>query len=166
MDAAKKSSWIRKAIITVVAIAILYGGYKAYKWYVNKKALENLDIGGNANKPNLNNSSAPGSSQKNTNTSSKPPAKGNDKFPLTVGSNGENVSYLQKALNMLKPANFALLNTGGNFDDATRIAVITWVGTNFYPVTIDNFNTILHKANTQGKGGAGSSDNPSSWLNK
>lgn len=68
-----------------------------------------------------------------------------DSFPLKNGSSGDNVSYLQRALNNLG----AKLKVDGSFGNNTYNAVLTKAGTKFYPVTADSFAQILKKANTE-----------------
>lgn len=66
-----------------------------------------------------------------------------DAFPLKIGSQGENVTYLQNALNLIRKFGMAKLPVDGNFGKGTYTAVITWAGTKYYPVTVDHFNEIM-----------------------
>lgn len=67
----------------------------------------------------------------------------NDTFPLKIGSKGENVTYLQKALNKLG----ATIEVDGNFGQQTYSAILLKVNATSYPVTLDVFNTIMKKSN-------------------
>ncbi len=69
---------------------------------------------------------------------------GNDEFPLKVGSSGERVKLLQNAIKRIKPT--LSLPSDGIFNEATRIAVITWVGTAYYPVSALNYSNIMIKS--------------------
>lgn len=84
----------------------------------------------------------------------------NDDFPLKKGSRGENVKYLQRAINKI------IKNSGKNqslllpetdfFGDKTYTALVTGVGTTtwwdakplpVYPVTLDVFNSLIKRSN-------------------
>lgn len=69
---------------------------------------------------------------------------GNDTFPLKVGSSGERVKLLQNALKRIKPS--LSLPSDGIFNEATRIAVVAWVGTTYYPVSALNYSNIMIKS--------------------
>ena len=66
-----------------------------------------------------------------------------DEFPLKVGSKGENVTYLQKALKTLG----ANIIVDGDFGQQTYSAILLTIDTKSYPVTVKIFNSILEKAN-------------------
>jgi hypothetical protein len=72
---------------------------------------------------------------------------GNDEFPLKVGSSGDRVKLLQNALNRIKPT--LSLPSDGTFNEATRTAVIAWVGTAYYPVSAVNYSNIMIKSMNQ-----------------
>ena len=70
-----------------------------------------------------------------------------DSFPLTIGSKGPNVGYLQRALNTLG----ASLKVDDSFGQKTYEALITKAGTKYWTisgVTIDGFTEIVSKANS------------------
>lgn len=69
----------------------------------------------------------------------------NDNFPLVKGSKGDNVKYLQAAINKIHPA--ANLAVDGDFGNSTYLALVTFVGTKYYPVTQPLFTEVLQKAN-------------------
>lgn len=71
--------------------------------------------------------------------------KGDDKFPLKIGSYGDNVAYLQRAINKINPK--ANLKANGDFQHETYLALVTFIGTSHYPVTTLDFNSILETAN-------------------
>lgn len=83
------------------------------------------------------------------------PIVANDDFPLKIGSRGSNVKYLQTALNKINekgglPNKYEPLVVDGIFGDATRIAIVTLVGTRYWNsagLSQSNWTSILNKAN-------------------
>lgn len=83
------------------------------------------------------------------------PPKGNDNFPLTEGSVGSNVKFLQEAINrIVSPA--LKVTVDSNFGPKLYTALVTGVGTTtwwtskpapIYPVTQSVFTEILKKSN-------------------
>ena len=80
-----------------------------------------------------------------TTTPSGPVA--NDNFPLVKGSAGENVRYLQWAINRIAPG--ANLLEDGKFGDKTYSALLVNIGASYYPITQAKWTTILNRANNQ-----------------
>lgn len=70
----------------------------------------------------------------------RPAGPGNDDLPLKEGSRGDKVTALQKMINQINPA--AKLAENGIFDHKTYLALITYVGTRFYPVTLEHLQEI------------------------
>ena len=66
-----------------------------------------------------------------------------DGFPLQIGSSGANVKSLQAALNKMKPPQYTALVVDGVFGQLTYTAVITWVGTGYYPVSQESLDYII-----------------------
>lgn len=81
---------------------------------------------------------------KNTTTNSLTLASDNDEFPLKIGSRGNRVTLLKNALKRIKPS--ITLTADSIFDEATRLATITYVGTAYYPVTANNYSAIMIKS--------------------
>lgn len=69
-----------------------------------------------------------------------PGAAANDDFPLQEGSQGERVVALQKMINAINPG--AKLAENGKFDHKTYLALLTYAGTKFYPVTFENYMAV------------------------
>lgn len=78
-------------------------------------------------------------------TTPKPAA--NDNFPLVKGSVGDNVKYLQMAINKINPS--ANLTTDGNFGDKTYTQLLLTIGASYYPVTQPRWLVIVQRANRQ-----------------
>lgn len=73
--------------------------------------------------------------------------KPTDSFPLNIGSKGDNVKYLQNALNTLG----ASLQVDEILGNQTYTAVVTFAGSKYWTpqgVTLNGFNEILTKANS------------------
>ena len=71
-----------------------------------------------------------------------------DDFPLVIGSHGNLVVAVKNIINTLEPK--AKLNTKSDvFDAATYNALITYVGTSYYPVTYDNYILLSRLYNTE-----------------
>lgn len=68
----------------------------------------------------------------------------NDDFPLKQGSKGDAVKNLQVFINKIDPR--AKLDPSGDFDKKTYNALITYIGTKFYPVSVDSFLDIVKMA--------------------
>ena len=64
-------------------------------------------------------------------------------FPLKIGSKGEQVKAVQSAINKIYPN--AKLTVDGSFGQKTYEALITFVGTMYYPVTTNNYIALLKK---------------------
>lgn len=143
--AAKKRISRRTIIIIVVILLLLAGGGAVYYFFFSDKAKEKKILKQKAE--DLKNK--PASDQHADNSSS---ASGNDTFPLDKGSQGENVLYLQRALNKMVPVGYKKIPENSKFGDDTYKAVITWVGTKYYPVTQANWTAIMNKANNLSSG--------------
>lgn len=115
-------------IIIIVSLVIVLVALYIYKRSKNKPAAE-----------------APaGDSHDHSGSTATVPAA-NDKFPLKVGSNGENVKYLQRAINRIAPP--ANLVVDGDFGNKTYTAIILYIGTSYYPVSQAQWTYILNKSN-------------------
>ena len=90
------------------------------------------------------------------NPNPNPPPMANDNFPLKQGSKGPNVKYLQGAINRLVQNSQLKITEDSVFGPSTYNSLIagvgltTWwdtkkIGT--YPVTLDAFNSIMHRSN-------------------
>lgn len=77
-----------------------------------------------------------------------------DSFPLTIGSNGDNVVRLQKSLNKINAgfpfmSKYTALVADGNFGQKTYEAVLTLAGTSFWSplgLTQSKWNQIMQRA--------------------
>jgi hypothetical protein len=123
----------------IVALVItFFVGRKIYRRWKEKKALEEAakkELAANAF-----NNLKPGDPGMNT-------PEVDDSFPLVIGSKGDNVRYLQQALNRLGPKfGMAPLSEDGNFGKKTYDAVITWVNTKSYPVSQVIWTDILKRS--------------------
>lgn len=121
----------QKTIIAIVAIALVAG----IIWYVFFRTKPATT----ASSPAIN----PPAAINSTLAASAAPAA-NDTLPLTKGSKGENVTYVQQAINKIHPG---AVTVDGDFGAGTYMALITYVGTSFYPVTSTKFSELLQKAN-------------------
>lgn len=90
----------------------------------------------------------------NTNTTT---TTANDNFPLTVGSKGANVKYLQQAMNKIITNSALKVTEDGIFGQKTYNSLVAGVGTTTYwettkiptyPVSQNAFNSILKRANS------------------
>lgn len=77
-----------------------------------------------------------------TNLPSAPAA--NDSLPLQLGSKGQRVINVQNAVNKINP--LAMLTVDGDFGSATRNALITFVGSKFYPINSTLYLELMQKA--------------------
>lgn len=127
----KKSN--KTLIILVIIIGVLLAaliGIKVWNKYKEKKALQETD------KQNL--SEGTGQQQTQNQTAVV------EDFPLEIGSSGDRVKALQRAINKIAPV--WKLKEDGNFGKGTYDALITGVGTKYYPVTLANYTEILKKS--------------------
>ena len=72
-----------------------------------------------------------------------------DHFPLEEGSRGDNVKYLQRALNNINPSRGEVLKIDGVFGPATKIKLLSSVEAALavLPMPQSNFNTIIKRGN-------------------
>lgn len=70
----------------------------------------------------------------------------NDSFPLKKGSKGNNVVYLQNALNKFSSSK---ITADGVFGEQTYNKILTTVNASSYPVTVEIFTKILQTANAK-----------------
>lgn len=132
---------VKIAIIVLVVILVALFAYNYYKKRKAAKEAEEL--------ANTNNNTSP------VNTATTTVTK-NDNFPLQRGSYGNNVRYLQQAINRLNPN--ANLSVDGDFGPSTYSQFLLTIGTTVnidgvvysaYPVTQKVFTEILQDANAQ-----------------
>lgn len=83
-----------------------------------------------------------GSTPVQLNTPSTPTA--NDSLPLKIGSKGQRVTNVQNAVNKINP--LAQLKVDGDFGTATRNALITFVGSEYYPIDSSLYLKLMQKA--------------------
>lgn len=140
----------RKKIIIGVVLLVIVAASVWYLFFRKPKVTEITiaPLPGNTG-GSTNTGTKPKTGTTNTNTTqvstTPPPAVSvNENFPLQVGSNGPRVALLQNALKRIKPS--LTLPSNGIFDEATRIATITYVGTAYYPVTANNYSAIMIKS--------------------
>lgn len=70
----------------------------------------------------------------------------NSVFPLKVGSKGNEVLQLQKAINVLLPVPFSKISEDSIFGSQTQTALNTVMGAGYYPLTQLQYNVVLQKA--------------------
>lgn len=136
-DTAPTKGKNRTLIILIVVVAIILAilvGLQIYQKIKDKKALED------DTKKALD--SAAGSATQNP-IGYTAPKTGND-FPLQEGSTGERVKFVQAAINRIAPT--WKLKEDGVFGHGTYTALITGVGTKYYPVTLANYTELLQKS--------------------
>lgn len=119
--------------IIIIIVAVLLIAVIIYFLFFKKPKVVDTTI----LNPNLN----PNPNPKPTNTT---PVE-NDNFPLMVGSKGNNVKYLQNALNKINPT--YTIKADGSFGTQTKSFLLVTMGTSYYPVTTTLFTEILKKAN-------------------
>lgn len=120
---AKYKYYIIVAIILVVVIVL----YKRYR----SKQMEALNM-------------QPGSTPGQPGTATPPKPAANDLMPLQKGSVGNNVAYLQRALNNLNAA--YPLTIDGKFGENTYNKLLITMGTAYYPVTSEKWTEIINKS--------------------
>lgn len=118
-----------KILIIVLALVIAAAAY----WFLKKPSLASQTANNSAPMPESGNGI--------------PRVIANDNFPLQLGSAGQNVRYLQNALNKIRPLNKLVLD--GVLGANTRQALLITVDTkrSALPMSQVNFNSILAQAN-------------------
>jgi hypothetical protein len=118
-----------KQKIGVVVLLVVITAVGLYFWFKEPEIVQDTNLGNPIN-PN----------PVVTNTT----AAANDNFPLVKGSAGDRVKSIQTAINKINPN--AKLTVDGVLGTGTYTAIVTYVGTKYYPVTTANFMTILQKS--------------------
>jgi hypothetical protein len=139
-EAQKKAN--KQLIIVIVVLALVLVAIYLYNHFKDKKGSE---------APPDDTKLPPGGSTGSTTA--------NDNFPLQKGSKGENVKYLQNAINKFVDKNnlnnSLKLTPDGSFGDKTYTSLVTAIGTStywdspklsIYPVSAAAFSSILKKA--------------------
>lgn len=136
-----KKGMSRRTIIIIVVVLVLLASAGAVYYFFFSDAAKTKKLKKDAKKK----LETPAQQEQPKNT----PAPAGDAFPLVKGSKGENVLYLQRALNRIIPVGYDKLTEDGSLGDKTYTAVVRWIGTAFYPVSQANWTTILNKSNAQ-----------------
>lgn len=136
----------KRVKIAIIVLVVILVALFAYNYYKKRKAAKEAEELANAN---TNNNTSPVNTATTTTTK-------NDNFPLQRGSYGNNVRYLQQAINRLNPN--ANLSVDGDFGPSTYSQFLLTIGTTVnidgvvysaYPVTQKVFTEILQEANAQ-----------------
>ena len=124
-------------VIFLIIIFLLLGATVGYFLYNRSKNARILKEGDTKKTPATNQEQpAP-----------RPKAPVGDEFPLQKGSKGNHVLYLQRALNKMMPKGYTPLVEDGDLGEKTYTAVITWMGTKYFPVTMASWMEIMKRAN-------------------
>jgi len=121
----------RKLVIIIVVLLLIIAIVFAYKKFKNKPVEQ-----------------APGMPAPSPAGPSAPTS--NDNYPLIKGSNGENVKYLQQAINKIATKTgmtYGIVSVDGDFGPQTYNSLLIVVGASYYPVTQAKFTEILNKSN-------------------
>lgn len=139
LTADEKKKKKRIVIIFLIIVFLLIASGVGYYLYDRSKKAKTLKEG-DTKKDSKN-------VEEQKNPDPRPKAPVGDEFPLQKGSKGSNVLYLQRALNRMMPIGYTKLVEDSDLGEKTYTAIITWVGTRFYPVTQANWTEILKKSN-------------------